>query len=116
MPLTGEQCSELKQLMDHMKARIQFLHVQDKVEISLPEDSISVSTIQNEFGVTPITIPFRNSIASSVNDYIKEHGGDLAVTLPHHHTWLDNLFLGSETAHLSDELSVPLLSLKGMKK
>jgi nucleotide-binding universal stress UspA family protein len=116
MPLTDEQCTELKQLAEHMKAKLQFLHVQDKVEIALPEDSVSVNTIQKEFGVFPVTIPFRNSIAASVNDYINTHGGDLAVTLPHHHTWLDKLFLGSETAHMSDELSVPLLSLKGMKK
>jgi nucleotide-binding universal stress UspA family protein len=116
MPLTDEQCTELKQLAEHMKAKLQFLHVQDKIEIALPEDSVSVNTIQKEFGVFPVTISFRNSIAASVNDYINTHGGDLAVTLPHHHTWLDKLFLGSETAHMSDELSVPLLSLKGMKK
>jgi nucleotide-binding universal stress UspA family protein len=116
MPLTPEQCTELKQFAEHTKAELEFLHVQDKIEIALPEDSISVDMIQKEFNVSPVTIPFRNSIAASVNDHIAANGGDLAVTLPHHHTWLDKLFLGSETAHMSDELSVPLLSLKGMKK
>jgi nucleotide-binding universal stress UspA family protein len=116
LPLTDEQCDELRDLADHLKANLVFLHVQDKVEIALPEDGISVSKIRGEFGVVPITIPFSESIANSVNNYIRSHGGELAVTLPHHHSWLDNLFLGSETAALSDDLSVPLLSMGGMKK
>jgi nucleotide-binding universal stress UspA family protein len=116
LPLTDEQCDELRDMANRLKARLVFLHVQDKVEIALPEDSISVNKIRSEFGVEPMTIPFLESIAGSVNHYIKTHGGELAVTLPHHHSWLDNLFLGSETATLSDELSVPLLSLGGMKK
>lgn len=115
-PLNEQQCEELRYLAGHVKAKFVFLHVQDKVEIALPEDSLSVATIQNNFGVTPVTIPFKDSIAASVNKYIKENGGELAVTLPHHHTWLDELFLGSETAALSDKLSVPLLSLGGTKK
>jgi nucleotide-binding universal stress UspA family protein len=116
MPLSDHQCEELKYLGEHMKAQFVFLHVQDKVEIALPEDSLSVATIQKNFGVTPVTIPFEKSIATSVNKFLKENGGEMAVTLPHHHTWLDNLFLGSETAAMSDELSIPLLSLGGMKK
>jgi len=116
LPLTDEHCNELKSLADHFKASLVFLHVQDKVEIALPEDGISVNKIREKFGVVPVTIPFSESIASSVNNYIRTHGGELAVTLPHHHNWLDNLFLGSETAALSDELSVPLLSMGGMKK
>jgi nucleotide-binding universal stress UspA family protein len=115
-PLTEKQCTELKQLADHLNASLKFLHVQDKVEISLPEDSISVATIRSSFGQEPLTIAFTDSIAKSVNQYISQAGGELVVTLPHHHSWLDNLFLGSETANLSDELSVPILSMGGFKK
>lgn len=115
-PLTDQQCEELKQLADHLKASLKFLHVQDKVEIALPEDSISAATIRKAFGQEPLTIPFEGSIADSVNKYIAHSGGDLVVTLPHHHSWLDNLFLGSETANLSDELKVPILSMGGYRK
>ncbi len=116
LPLTDEQCVALKDLADHMRARMVFLHVQDKVEVALPEDGIAVNKIKKEFGLSPVTIPFSGSVAGSVNNYIQANGGELAVTLPHHHSWLDNLFLGSETAALSDQLSVPILSMGGMKK
>jgi nucleotide-binding universal stress UspA family protein len=110
-PLTEKQCQDLKMLAEKFSCQLNFLHVQDKVVVSLPEDNLSIHKIKQVFGKDPITVPFENSVASSLNKYISTMGGELVVTIPHHHTWLDKLFLGSETAAISEHLSVPILSL-----
>jgi nucleotide-binding universal stress UspA family protein len=110
-PLTKKQCSDLKTLVERLGSSVTFLHVQDKVEIALPEDSISKQMIKQEFGKDPLTIPFDQSISHSLGNYIREHGGDMVVTIPHQHSWLDKLLLGSETASISEHLSLPILAL-----
>jgi nucleotide-binding universal stress UspA family protein len=110
-PLTDKQCDNLQMLSERLEAKLNFVHVQDKLEISLPDDSTSKQKIKARFGKEAITIPFVDSIANSLNAYIRSGGGELVVTIPHQHTWLDNLFLGSETASISEHMVVPLLAL-----
>ena len=109
--LTDKQCQDLKMLADKLNSQLNFLHVQDKVEIAIPEDNISIQKIKKEFGKAPVVVPFEHSIANSLNKYISSNGGELVVTIPHQHSWLDKLFLGSETASISEHLSVPIVSL-----
>lgn len=109
--LTDKQCAYLKEFSERMGARLRFLHVQDKVEIALPEDNVAKQKIRQVFGAETITIPFDQSVANSLNSYMKENGGDLVVTIPHQHSWLDKLFLGSETASISEHIDVPILAL-----
>lgn len=110
-PLTDKQCENLQMISERLEAGLNFVHVQDKVEIALPEDNTSKQKIKGRFGKDAITIPFVNSIANSLNSYIITAGGEMVVTIPHQHTWLDNLFLGSETASISEQMAVPILAL-----
>jgi nucleotide-binding universal stress UspA family protein len=110
-PLTDLQCKSLKKISEACGAGIQFLHVQDKIEVSLPSDNIAIDKIKNVFGLTAVTVPFEHSIGASVNKYLTEHGGELVVTLPHYHTWLDNMLLGSETSALAKLVKAPIMSL-----
>ena len=98
-------------LAQTLEAQLNFVHVQDKVEIALPADTVYRQKIKTTFGKEPVTIPFVESISNSLNSYIRSGGGELVVTIPHQHTWLDNLFLGSETASISEHIAVPILAL-----
>jgi len=109
--LTDHQCTELKKLSDACKSTLHFLHVQDKIEVALPSDNIAIDKIRNVFGVSPVTVSFENSIGSTINTYLSNTGGELVVTLPHYHTWLDNMLLGSETTALSKLVKAPIMSL-----
>ena len=110
-PLTPRQCSFLKELTERTGGSLSFLHVQDKVEIALPEDNLSRAMIKNSFGKEPVTIDFDTSIPQSVNNYIRSNGGNLVVTIPHRHSWLDHFLLGSETSSISAHIHLPVLAL-----
>jgi nucleotide-binding universal stress UspA family protein len=110
-PLTDKQCGDLKQLSDRLGATLRFIHVRDKVEITLEEDNVSKQKIREVFGKEAVTIPFESSISHSLNQYIKVNGGDMVATIPHPHSWLDKLFLGSETAAISEAVTVPIIAL-----
>lgn len=110
-PLTEHQCQKLKKISEAFNAVIHFLHVQDKIEVEMPSDHIAIDKIRNAFGVTPITVAFEDSIGVSVNKYLTENGGELVVTFPHYHSWLDHLLLGSETSTLAKLVKVPIMSL-----
>ncbi len=110
-PLTDHQCTELKKLTGATGANIHFLHVQDKIEVAMPSDNIAIDKIRNTFGKSPVTVPFDHSIPASVNKYLAENGGELVITLPHYHTWLDNMLLGNETSALSKLVKAPVMSL-----
>ncbi len=110
-PLSDHQCLELKKMANGCKAKLHFLHVQDKIEVALPSDNVAIDKIRNVFGVSPATIAFEHSIGASVNKYLTQSGGELVVTLPHYHSWLDNMLLGSETSALSKLVKAPMMSL-----
>jgi len=110
-PITDPQCAVLKKLSEDCNANILFLHVQDKVEVSIPSENVAIEKIRSCFGTNPITVPFEHSIGASVNKYLILHGGELVVTLPHYHTWLDNMLLGSETSALAKLVKAPIMSL-----
>ena len=110
-PLTDRQCETLKVFEDRLEARLRFLHVQDKVEVALPEDNIAKQRIKTFFGKDPVATPFMDTIPHSIQQFIDAEGGDLVVTIPHQHSWLDHFLLGSETASISEHLKLPLLAL-----
>lgn len=110
-PLTDQQCEALKMLSDRLEATLQFLHVQDKVEVALPEDNIAKQKIKTFFGKDPVVTPFADTIPHSIEQYINANSGDWVVTIPHQHSWLDHFLLGSETASISEHLKLPLLAL-----
>lgn len=110
-PLTDSHCTTLQSLAEKNSAELVFLHVQDKIEVSLPADNLAINKILNQFSVTPVTVPFEHSIGSSVNKYLEINGGDLVVILPHYHTWLNNMLLGSETSALTRLIKAPVMSL-----
>jgi nucleotide-binding universal stress UspA family protein len=110
-PLTDQQCEALKMLSDRLEAGLRFLHVQDKVEVALPEDNIAKQKIKTFFGKDPVVTPFAETIPHSIEQYMNAEGGDWVVTIPHQHSWLDHFLLGSETASISEHLKLPLLAL-----
>jgi len=111
-PLTDKQCADLKQLAERLGASLDFVHVQDKVEIAMEEDNISKQKIMQVFGKETHTIPFEGSISHSLHEYIRTSGADMVATIPHEHSWLDKLFLGSETEAISETVMVPILTLR----
>lgn len=112
--LTPAQCRDLRKLSEDLKAGLHFLHVRDKTEIDIPEDILAKQSIMDAFGTQPEQIPVKDSVAATVEKYVQEKGGDVVIVFPHHHNWLDRLFLGSETADLAKQISVPLLSMGQM--
>ena len=110
-PLTDHQCVVLKKFADKGNAVIDFLHVQDKIEVAFPTENIAAEKIRNVFGKSPVSIPFDHSIGASINKFLEHNGGELVVTLPHYHSWLDSLLLGSETSAMTKLVKAPIMSL-----
>jgi nucleotide-binding universal stress UspA family protein len=50
-------------------------------------------------------------VSDCIDEYIGAHGIDLLVTLPHSHTWLDRLLIGSETSELASMVGIPVMSI-----
>ena len=111
-PVSEQQTETLKLIAARCNARLNFIHVQDKIEVALPEDSIAIDKIKNVFGAAPVKVPFENSVGASLNKYLTQHGGELVVTVPHYHTWLDNMLIGSETSALVKLIRVPMMSIR----
>lgn len=116
LPLSGEQCFKLHQLSERLQGDLEFLHITDKTEAELPSDNAAKTVILAQFGKVPIIQAMKKNIGESIDDLIEVRGGDLVIVFPHQHTWLDRLFLGSETASISKALHLPVLSMAGMER
>ena len=74
-------------------------------------ENITAEKIRNVFGKSPVSVPFDHSIGASINKFLEHNGGELVVTLPHYHSWLDSLLLGSETSAMTKLVKAPIMSL-----
>jgi nucleotide-binding universal stress UspA family protein len=108
---SDKQCEQLKMIAERANAKLNFLHVQDKIEVGLPDDNIAIDRIKKIFGTTPVKVPFEQSVGASVNKYLTQHSAELVVTVPHYHTWLDNMLIGNETSTFVKLVKVPMMSL-----
>lgn len=114
MPLKKDQISFIKNLADHIHAEINFLHISDENEKPLEYDLESDRVILNSFQKITIHKPLKRNIPETIEEVIKNEGGDAIILFPHHHTWFDTLFLGHETTAISSEIDIPILSMKGL--
>ena len=115
MLISDQQCIFLKNFAERMNASINIIHVKDKGEISLPVEEKVVASLRNHFGkdVEYVSIEQGEHISSAINKYIHNNNIDLLVTVPHFHTWIDRMLIGSETKDLSSIIKIPLMSLPG---
>ena len=115
MLISDQQCIFLKNFAERMNASINIIHVKDKGEISLPVEEKVVSSLRNHFGkeVEYIAVEKGEHISSTINKYIQNNNIDLLVTVPHFHTWIDRMLIGSETKDLASIIKIPLMSLPG---
>lgn len=109
--LTIENCSIIKALQKDTNAKLTFIHVEDKIESELDDDAIAIQQIKTEFGQNITKLPFYESFEHSIHQYLNQYPTHLLVTIPHHHTWLDKLFLGTETGAMAKWAEVPIMSL-----
>lgn len=115
MMIPEQQCIFLQNFAERMGAKLEIIHVKDKGEISLPVEEKIKSTLKKHFGkeVDMISVAQGETISSVINHYIQENQIDLLVTVPHFHTWIDRMLIGSETKELASMVNIPLMSLPG---
>jgi nucleotide-binding universal stress UspA family protein len=105
----------LKTFADTCKASIDIIHVRDRNEISLPVEAKALQQLRETFGTECAIVPVHpgETISVVINRYLTDHQADLLVTIPHAHTWLDRLLIGSETRELASLIQQPIMSLPG---
>jgi nucleotide-binding universal stress UspA family protein len=93
----------LKTFAETCNASIDIIHVRDRNEISLPGEAKAVQQLRDTFGTECTIVPVAagETISIVINRYLADHQADLLVTVPHAHTWLDRLLIGSETRELA---------------
>lgn len=109
--ISTANCHFIQSLQKDTKATLIFLHVENKIEAELEDDTEKLQQIQDVFKQTAIMLPFNESFEHSIHTYLNENPADMLVTIPHHHTWLDKLFLGTETGTIAKWANVPIMSL-----
>jgi nucleotide-binding universal stress UspA family protein len=115
MLIPDQQCVFLQNFVERMGANLEIIHVKDKGEISLPVEEKINASLKKYFGkdVQIISVAQGETISSVINHYISENQIDLLVTVPHFHTWIDRMLIGSETKELASMVNIPLMSLPG---
>ena len=115
MLIPDQQCIFLKNFAERLGANLEIVHVKDKGEISLPVEEKIQASLKNYFenDVKNISVVAGETISSVINKYILENQIDLLVTVPHFHTWIDRMLIGSETKELASIVHIPLMSLPG---
>ncbi|MCU0382257.1 MAG: universal stress protein [Chitinophagaceae bacterium] len=105
----------MKTFAENCKAELKVIHVRDRNEIKLPGEEKVLDQIKDCLGIPCETINVLpgETISIVINRYLNDHGCDLLVTIPHTHTWLDRLLIGSETRELASLIQVPIMSLPG---
>ena len=103
----------LKEFLDRTGSTIQAIHAREKGELTLPVEEKAILQFKEAFGSAPLirTLKPHQHISQCIDDYIAETGVDLLVTLPHAHTWLDRLLIGSETSELASMVNIPVMSI-----
>ena len=111
--LPQPQLDFLKALAAGCQAEIDVIHVRDRNEVSLPSDEKVLQQLLQSFGKPCKTLSPQPAehISSVIQRYVTDSGADLLVTIPHAHTWLDRMLIGSETRELSGMIQTPILSL-----
>ncbi len=112
-PLSMFHYNFLKEFADKLQAAIHVINVRDEFDPTFEDDKKALSEIEKNIGAKPVILKKENgkSIRETIHDYEKSHDIDLLITIPHYHTWLDRLLIGSETAELAKNEEIPILSL-----
>jgi nucleotide-binding universal stress UspA family protein len=115
MMIPEQQCIFLQNFAERLGAKLEIIHVKDKGEISLPVEEKIQASLKKYFekDVQIISVKSGETISSVINHYIQENNIDLLVTVPHFHTWIDRMLIGSETKELASIVNIPLMSLPG---
>ena len=115
MLIPDPQCVFLKNFAERLNASIDIIHVKEKSEISLGVEEKVASSLQHHFGkeLQTISVLLGETISSTINDYIQKNKIDMLVTVPHFHTWIDRMLIGSETKELATMVNIPFMSLPG---
>jgi|GEM_PF-1051795 len=112
-PLPPAQTGFLLDFARRMDAKVGLLHARLGGEVALPEEAPLRASLAATFGspVEDRDVLAGEDIARTLLAHMKEHGYDLLVTMPHRHTWIDRLLIGSETRQLADIADVAILAL-----
>jgi nucleotide-binding universal stress UspA family protein len=103
----------LKKFLERIGAKLLAIHAREKGELSLPMEKNALDQIRQAFGAEPEirTLKPHQHISQCIDECISENGADLLVTMPHAHTWLDRMLIGSETSELASMVKIPVMSL-----
>ncbi len=116
-PLSAESLRFLKMFVERTGSTFKILHARSKNELCLPNEVEYISQYRKNLGVETEIQPVKpeQDISGCINENIKEKRIDLLITIPHEHTWMDRLFIGTETSELTSMLRIPIMSMPSSK-
>jgi nucleotide-binding universal stress UspA family protein len=105
----------LRRFAEKTKAEIDLVHVRVKDELMLPDEASVRESLEKSLGARVEFMEKREGehVSEAIERKVATGGYDLLVTMPHAHTWLDRLLIGSETGELAGLMEIPLMSLPG---
>jgi nucleotide-binding universal stress UspA family protein len=105
----------LRRFAGKLKAGIDLVHVKVKDELKLPDEGDVIRSLETSLEAPLEFLETRpgEQVSDAIDKKVKEGGYDLLVTVPHAHTWLDRLMIGSETRDLATLMEIPVMSLPG---
>jgi nucleotide-binding universal stress UspA family protein len=114
-PIPEKSTRFLTEFAGKLKADIDLVHVRVKDELKLPDEDAVRESMEKALGTAMEIIPTGpdGQISLTIDRMVKSGGYDLLVTVPHEHTWIDRLMIGSETRELAGIMEIPMLSLPG---
>ena len=113
--IPDRSASFLRRFSEKLKAEIDLVHVRVKDEVILPDEAAVRENWEKSLGteVEFIETEPGEHVGEAIDRRVAKGGYDLLVTVPHAHTWLDRLLIGSETSNLAGMMEIPLMSLPG---
>lgn len=112
-PLPEAQTSFLKEFAARMEAEVTMLHIRVGGEIAVPDEDRTKKQLTESFGPRweEKAMGKGEDVAASILTFMRTNAFDLLVTVPHHHTWIDSLLMGSETRRIASEEDIAVLAL-----
>jgi nucleotide-binding universal stress UspA family protein len=112
-PLPDAQLAFLKDFAEKEEAELGLLHVRVDDEIPAPDEARTATGLSRVLGarLEERTMGKGEDVASAILSHCQEENYDLLVTIPHRHTWIDTLLMGSETRRIAGMTDIAMLAL-----
>lgn len=112
-PLPEAQTSFLLDFAKRLEAQVGMLHIRVGNEIHVAEEERTKMQLMEKLGPRweERVMGKGEDVAGAILSHMHAYAYDLLVTVPHQHTWIDQLLMGSETRRIAARNDIAVLAL-----